>query len=247
MSKSPFALENKTVLVTGASRGIGRAIAEGFRDHGAIVYGTGRAPASIEWMAGAGIQGRAADVTAAGAVATVIDEIVAKHGRLDCLLNNAGIASNTPSGSMKEDEMEQIINTNFKGVFRACQAYYKAQRRSGGVIVNTASILGLIGTPLAGVYCGTKGAVIQVTRALAIEWASAGFRVNAIAPGFIDTDMTEMIKKRPSILEKMVSGIPLGRMGKPEDIVGAALYLASDLSAYVTGQVLVVDGGVTAM
>ncbi|MBX7058989.1 MAG: glucose 1-dehydrogenase [Leptospirales bacterium] len=247
MSVPLISFENKTILITGASRGIGRAIAEGFGRHGATVYGTARAESSLDWMAAAGMHGRAADVSQPGAVAAVIEEIVARHGRLDCLLNNAGVASNTPSGGMKEGEMDMIINTNFKGVFRACQAYYKAQRRSGGVIINMASVLGLVGAPLAGVYCGTKGAVIQTTRALAVEWASAGFRVNAIAPGFIDTDMTEMIKKRPAVREKLLGQIPMNRMGQPEDIVGAALYLASDLSSYVTGHVLVVDGGVTAM
>jgi 3-oxoacyl-[acyl-carrier protein] reductase len=241
-----LSVSGKTILITGASRGIGRALAQGFHDEGAIVYGTGRSADSIAWMGGTGIEGRAADVMQSGAIAGIIDEIIQKHGRLDVLLNNAGIASNTPAGGMKEEEMDRIIDTNFKGLYRACQAYYKAQRKAGGVIINNASILGIIGAPLAAVYCGTKGAVLQVTRALAIEWASNNFRVNAIAPGFIDTDMTEMIKKRPQVLEKMQQAIPLGRLGQPEDLVGAALFLASDAAAYVTGQVIVVDGGVIA-
>lgn len=244
-----LSVKGKTVFITGASRGIGRTIAEAFRDNGAIVYGAGSREASIEWMqSDNGIEGRVCNVREAGAAQAVIDEIVQKHGKLDVLVNNAGVASNTPAGSFKEDEMEQIIDTNFKGVFRSCQAYYKAHRKlGGGNIINVASILGLIGAPLASVYCGTKGAVIQMTRALAIEWAGSSFRINAIAPGFIDTDMTDMIKKRPQVLEKMLQSIPLNRMGKPEDLAGAALYLASDAASYVTGQVIVVDGGTTAM
>ncbi len=137
-----------------------------------------------------------------------------------------------------------MIDTNFKGVFRACQAYYKLQRKSGGgVIINVSSVLGHVGTKLAAVYCGTKGAVIQMSKALAIEWAGSGFRINALCPGFIDTDMTEMIQKRPQVLEQMNASIPMGRMGQPEDLLGASIFLASDASAYMTGQSLVVDGG----
>ncbi|MCB1325282.1 MAG: SDR family oxidoreductase [Spirochaetales bacterium] len=253
---NPFSVEGKSVLITGASRGIGQALAQAFRDQGAHVYGCGTRAESIAWMAqeaesrdvpGGSLTGEVLNVTEPGAAAAVIARIIEKRGRLDCLINNAGIASNTPAMGFKEDEMEAIIDTNFKGAFRTCQAYYRAQRRQGGTIINVASILGLVGGPLASVYCGTKGAVIQLTRALTTEWSSNNFRINALAPGFTDTDMTEMIKKRPAVLEKMLEAIPMRRMGRPEDMVGAALFLASDASAYMTGQVIVVDGGVTAM
>ena len=222
MNPELFSVKDKTVIITGASRGIGRRLAEGFRDAGAIVYGTGSRPESVEWMKDAeGIEGRAANLMEPGAMAAVIEEVHGKHGRLDCL-----------------------IDTNFKGVFRACQAYYKLQRKSGGgVIINVSSVLGHVGTKLAAVYCGTKGAVIQMSKALAIEWAGSGFRINALCPGFIDTDMTEMIQKRPQVLEQMNASIPMGRMGQPEDLLGASIFLASDASAYMTGQSLVVDGG----
>ncbi len=248
MSADILSVKDKTIIVTGASRGIGRAIAETLRDRGAVVYGTGSRPESIEWMnADSAVQGRVANVREPGAMAEIIQEVHDKHGRLDVLINNAGIASNTPASSFKEDEMEAIIDTNFKGLFRACQAYYKLQRKSGGGnIINVASILGLVGTTLASVYCGTKGAVINMTRALAVEWASSGFRLNCICPGFIETDMTEMIQKRPAVMEKMLEAVPMKRIGRPDDLVGAAVFLASDASKYMTGQTVVVDGGMIA-
>lgn len=242
-----ISVKDKTILITGASRGIGQAIAKSMRDAGAIVYGCGSRPQSIEWLeADPGIEGRVLDVREPGAAATIIAEIIARHGRLDTLINNAGISSHTPAGSFKEDEMEAIIDTNFKGVFRACQAYYKAQRKAGGNIINVASVLGMVGTTLASIYCGTKGAVLQLTRALAVEWAGSGFRLNAICPGFVETDMTAGIQKRPTFLEKIEKATLLGRLGKPEDMTGAALYLASDASSYMTGQSIVLDGGLMA-
>ncbi len=247
MNDDLFSVKNRTVLITGASRGIGRVLAEGFQKRGAIVYGTGSRPDSVAWMEAAGIRGRVADVSEPGSTEAVVREILEAHGALDCLLNNAGISSRTPASRFKEDEMEKIISTNFKGVFRTCQAYYNAQKNKGGVIVNVASVVALVGVPLASIYSGTKGAVISMSRELAIEWAKSNFRVNCLLPGMVDTDMTAMIKDRPNIREQVVAGIPMGRMGNPADMLGAALFLASDASAYITGQSLIVDGGLTAV
>lgn len=241
-----FNVKDRTILITGASRGIGKAIALAFHAAGAKVYGTGTKESSISWMKEKDrMEGRVCNVSDPSGIQALMQEIKERDGRLDCLVNNAGVASNTPASGFKEDEMESIIDINFKGVFRASQAYYKMQRKAGGNIINVSSVLGMIGTPLASVYSGTKGAVLQLTRSLAIEWAGSGFRINAICPGFIDTDMTEMIKSRPDVLEKMTAEVPLRRLGNPEDLTGAAIFLASDASSYMTGQMIVVDGGFT--
>jgi 3-oxoacyl-[acyl-carrier protein] reductase len=239
-------VKDKVVVITGASRGIGKCLAEGFRDSGAKVHGTGSKPESVSWMEASGITGHSANMRNPEEIIAVLQEIHQKEGKIDVLINNAGVASNTPAKGLKEEEISKIIETNFIGLFKACQEYYKLQRKSGGNIINFASVLGLVGTPLASVYSGTKGAVISMTKALAIEWVGNGFRVNAICPGLIETDMTSMITDRPSIKEQVQSNIPMKRMGRPEDLLGAALFLASDSSSYMTGQTLVVDGGLTA-
>ncbi|MGE8720385.1 SDR family NAD(P)-dependent oxidoreductase [Leptospira terpstrae] len=243
---SLFDVNGKTILITGASRGIGKTLALGFRDAGAIVYGAGSRPESIEWMSKEGINGVVLDVRNEGAAFEVIGQIKTKHGRLDTLINNAGIATNTPASGFKEEELQNIVQTNYVGVFRNCQAYYKHHKKEGGNIINVASVLGMVGSKLASVYSGTKGAVITLSKALAIEWCNNGYRVNVICPGLIDTEMTDMIKDKEFIMKQVLAGIPMGRLGKPEEILGAAIYLASDSSSYMTGQCIVLDGGLTA-
>lgn len=165
---SLFDVKGKSILITGASRGIGKTLALGFRDAGAIVYGAGSRPESIEWMAKEGINGVVLDVRNEGAAFDIIGQIKAKHGRLDTLINNAGIATNTPASGFKEEELQNIVQTNYVGVFRNCQAYYKHHKKEGGNIINVASVLGMVGSKLASVYSGTKGAVITLSKALAI-------------------------------------------------------------------------------
>lgn len=242
-----FSVEGKTVLITGASRGIGRAMAEEFKKEGAIVYGTGSREESIDWMKSSGIEGRVADIKKPGVMAPIIEEIKSGHGKLDCLINNAGIAVNIPASAFKEEDIYNIIDTNFVGMFRTCQAYYKSHKLIGGNIINVSSILGLVGYSLSSIYSGTKGAVIQLTRSLGAEWVRNGFRLNAICPGFIDTDMNKMIKDKPQVFESVSKGIPMQRLGDPKDIAGAAIFLASGASSYMTGQVIVIDGGLTTL
>jgi len=242
-----FDVRNRTILITGASRGIGKALALGFQEVGAIVYGTGSKEESISWMSEQGIEGRVADISKKGSMDPIIEEIKSKHGKLDCLINNAGIAVNIPAVAFKEEDIYKIIDTNLVGMFRTCQFYYKTHKLIGGNIINISSVLGLVGYSLSSIYSGTKGAAIQLTKSLAAEWIGNKFRVNAICPGFIDTDMNKMIKDKPQVFETVSSSIPMRRLGKPEDIVGAAIFLASDSSSYMTGQVIVIDGGLTSV
>lgn len=242
-----FNVTNKSVLITGASRGIGLALAKAFVESGAIVYGAGSRPESVEGLSKLGINPLVIDVRQPGTMEEEIQKIKDKNGKLDCLINNAGIATNTTASHFTEEEMNNIIQINYAGLFRNCQAYYRVHKKMGGNIINIASVLGLVGTKLASVYSGTKGAVISLTKALAYEWCNSSYRINAICPGLIDTDMTDMIKKRESVLNQINSSIPLGRLGRPEEIAGAAIYLASDASSYVTGSIIVIDGGLTAI
>lgn len=245
--KNLFSVEGKTILVTGASRGLGKSMALGLKEQGAIVYGTGSKPESVEWMEKEGIIPCVADMRVLGSVGEHIQKIRDTKGRLDVLINNAGVASNTPASHFKEEEMNSIIGTNFTGLFSACQAYYKVHKKEGGNIINVASVVALVGTPLASIYSGTKGAVVAMTRALAIEWINNNYRVNAVCPGFFDTDMTSMIKDKPHVMEQLAGIIPMKRMGKPEEILGIIQYLSSSASTYVTGQTFVVDGGLVAV
>jgi 3-oxoacyl-[acyl-carrier protein] reductase len=240
-----FSVKDKTVLITGASRGIGKSYGLGFKEAGAIVYGTGTSSKSISWMKEYGIEGRVNNVLEDDQIKEIIEEIKIKHGKLDVLINNAGIAMNKPASVMSEKDMNDLIDINFKAVFRSCQAYYKTHKKIGGNIINISSVLGLRGFALSSVYSGTKGAIIQLSKACVAEWARSNFRINVICPGFIDTDMNRALKESETIMESIKKKIPMGRMGKPEELLGTAMYLSSSASSYLTGQIIVVDGGMT--
>jgi 3-oxoacyl-[acyl-carrier protein] reductase len=240
-----FDVNNKTILITGASRGIGKAFALGFKEAGSIVYGTSSNETTLAWMKDSGIEGRVNNVLKEDNIKDIIDEIKKKHGKLDVLINNAGIALDKPGSGLSEQEMEDLISVNFKAVFRSSQAYYKSHKQLGGNIINVSSVLGLRGFGLSTVYSGTKGAVIQLTKACASEWTRNNFRLNTICPGFFDTDMNQKMKGKEALMESLSTRIPMKRMGQPEELLGAAIFLASQASSYMTGQTIVVDGGMT--
>ena len=243
-------LENKKALVTGSSRGIGRAIVEAYLNEGAEVWGLCSKPsaakADLEALAaskGTKFHEICANVGDAAALTEVITAAVTEAGSFDILVNNAGITRDGLSFRMKMEDWSDVLNVNLTGTFVITQivsnAMLKAKR--GGSIINMSSIVGVHGQGGQVNYAASKGGLIAYSKSLAKEVGSRGIRVNCIAPGFIETDMTAVLKE--DLKNSMIESVPLKRGGKPEDIANAALFLGSDMSTYVTGQVLGVDGG----
>ena len=245
-----FALTGRTALVTGAGRGIGRGLALAFAEAGADVALNSRTATELERVAEeVRERGRQAyvvtgDVSTAAAAREVVERTIAQVGHLDVMLNAAGIALRVPAEDVAEEQFDRVVDANLKGTYFACQAAGRHMLARGqGSIVNIASLTTSFGLPLRSVYAATKGAVGQLTKTLAVEWASRGVRVNAIAPGWILTPLTRPLHDDPQHTAWIVGRTPMGRWGTPDDLAGAAVFLASDASAFVTGQVLYVDGG----
>lgn len=238
-------LENKTALITGGSSGIGLAIAKKFAEQGAkvIIFGQNaekgnKAVSEIGDMASF----HSIDVSKTDAVEQKIKEILAKEGKIDILVNNAGITRDELMMKIKEEDWDLVMDTNAKSCFNTARALARPMLKARqGKIINVSSVIGLIGNAGQVNYAASKGAIIAMTKALALEFASRSIQVNCIAPGFVDTQMTGVLTE--SQKESILAKIPLGRMGFPEEIANAALFLASSLSDYITGQVLTVDGG----
>ena len=241
-------LANQIALVTGAGRGIGRAIALKFGAEGADVVCVSRTAENSERVAneirgvGRKAWAHAVDVADASAVASAVERILAETGRIDILVNNAGVTRDGLLVRMSEDDWDTVLDTNLKGAFLFTKALTRAfMKQRSGRIINIASIVGLIGNAGQCNYASSKAALLGFTKSAARELASRGVLVNAIAPGFIETDMTAGLKDE--LKGEMLKSIPLGTLGKPEDIAEAALFLAGPASRYITGQVLTVDGG----
>ncbi len=242
-------LESKSVLVTGASRGIGRAIALYFARNGAKVavnYSGSEAKANevVEEIKANGGTAFAikADISSSDDVTNMVKTVVNEFGSLDVLVNNAGITRDNLLMRMKEEDWDAVINTNLKGVFLTTKAVTRQMmKQRQGRIINIASIVGVSGNAGQANYVAAKAGVIGLTKTAAKELSSRGITVNAIAPGFIETDMTGKLEE--GIKEDMLRNIPLARFGQPDDIAAAAAFLASDRSSYITGQTLHVDGG----
>ena len=241
-------LEGKVALVTGASRGIGRAIADLLGAQGATVIGTATSPtgadAITERFEGAGIQGQGMclDVADDTSVDSVIKAIGEQYGTVTILVNNAGITRDNLLMRMKSDDWDAVLNTNLSSVYRVSKACLRAMMKAKtGRIINIASVVGTSGNAGQTNYSAAKAGMVGFTKSLAQEVGSRGITVNAVAPGFIDTDMTRELPEAQR--ETLLGSIPLGRLGKPEEIAAVVGFLASDGGAYVTGETIHVNGG----
>ena len=244
-----FQLDGKVALVTGASRGLGAGIATGLREAGATVVGTSRDKKSATQLAERlGTVPAVMDVTDVASVQASVDRVASEFGHLDLLINNAGL--NIPQSVFDVDEAswDSVIDTNLKGTFFAAQAAarHMVARGEGGRIINVASQAGVVGIEERSAYGASKSGVILLTKVLAIELAQHEITVNAVAPTFIATELTRSTLENPEWRERILSRIPLGRVGEVEDVVAATVYLASRAGAMVTGHTLLVDGGWTA-
>ncbi|MEV5024824.1 3-oxoacyl-[acyl-carrier-protein] reductase [Paenibacillus sp. LPE1-1-1.1] len=242
-------LEGKKALVTGASRGIGRSIAIALAEAGAdvAINYSGSEAAAAETAEAVEALGRRAIVLKANVgksdeFEAMVKEVIAQFGAVDILVNNAGITRDNLIMRMKEDEFDQVIETNLKGVFNGIKSVTRPMmKQRSGRIINISSVVGVLGNPGQANYVAAKAGVIGLTKASARELASRGITVNCVAPGFIQTEMTD---KLPEETRQALSGqIPLARLGDPSDIANAVRFLASDASAYMTGQTIHVDGG----
>ncbi len=253
MSMDTFRLDDKVVLVTGSTKGIGYGIALALARAGADVVINSRNQEDCDRVAsevrnlGRRSLGIAADLTKLDAINKMVEAALQYFGRIDVLINNAGTAITRKAEDITEQDWDRVLNIDLKAVFFCSQAVgrFMIQRRKGKII-NMASVLGLVGERQVLPYCVAKGGVIQLTRALALEWARYNIQVNALCPGYVITPMNEADLSQEKIYNHIVGKIPVRRLAKVEDLVGGAIFLASDASNYMTGQVLVIDGGWTA-
>ncbi|MGW8956213.1 3-oxoacyl-[acyl-carrier-protein] reductase [Paenibacillus sp. NPDC055715] len=242
-------LSGKTALVTGASRGIGRSIALTLAEAGvnvAVNYAGSEAAAAevAEQIRAKGVEAITvqANVGRADEADRLIKDVIGAWGQIDILVNNAGITRDNLIMRMKEEEFDQVIETNLKGVFNCLKAATRPMmKQRSGRIINISSVVGVLGNAGQANYVAAKAGVIGLTKSSARELASRGITVNCVAPGFIDTEMTQVLAD--DLRDNLLSGIPLARLGRPEEIADVVLFLASDASSYMTGQTLHVDGG----
>ncbi len=249
-----FELTGKVALVTGASRGLGRAIARGLAEAGADLVLTSRHLRDVETVAAELGRGRRkvlplqADVTQEAEVEEMVARAVASIGKIDILVNNAGINIRKPALDLTESDWDQTLDTNLKGCFLVAKAVGRQMlARQAGSVVNIASMLASVVHPDRAAYASSKGGLVQLTRVLAVEWAPFNVRVNAICPGPFLTDLNKVILNDPEKMTYFMDRLPMKRFGRPEELVGSVVFLASEASSYITGTTIYIDGGWTAL
>jgi gluconate 5-dehydrogenase len=253
MTTSLFDLSGRTALVTGSSRGLGRAIAEGMAKAGARLIINGTDPARVETAvtefrsAGHAAEGAAFDVTDEAAIVKAFGSFDAKGIAVDILVNNAGIQMRKPLVEFTSAEWRKVIETNLTSAFIiGREAARRMIARKRGKIINIASLASELARPTVGPYTAAKGGIKTLTKSMAVEWAASGIQANAIGPGYMATDMNQALIQNPDFNSWLMSRIPSKRWGRPDELVGAAIFLASSASDYVNGQIIYVDGGMLA-
>jgi Dehydrogenases with different specificities (related to short-chain alcohol dehydrogenases) len=247
---SIFDLSGKTAIVTGGGQGIGEAMARGLAEAGAniVVADINRERAEetarkLEKME-VGALAVAVNVSDAGSVGKMVDKVIKEYGRIDILINNAGINRREECIKMKEEDWDEVIEVNLKGTFLCSRAVGKIMlEHKKGKVINLASMLSAVAQPNRGPYAASKGGIVQFTKVLAVEWAPYNINVNAIGPGYVLTELNKNLIEDPQTYEYFTSKIPMGRWSTTQDLVGSVIFLSSRASDYITGQVLYVDGG----
>lgn len=246
-------LKNKTAIVIGGSKGLGEGMATGLAGEGANVVLVSRNQEQLDATAAKmtaatgnpNIIGIATDITSLANINGLVSSVCKKFGQIDILVNSAGVNKRFSALEFKEEDWDTVLNTQLKYVFFMCQAVARQMVEKGipGKIINIASLTSTLGLPNMMAYCAAKGAIVQITKAMATEWAQYGINVNAIGPGYYETEMTAPIFADEKRRAELFTRIPKKRFGLPSDLAGAAVFLASDASDYVTGQVIYIDGG----
>ncbi len=252
MSLELFNLNGKTAVVTGASKGLGRAMSFALADAGARIALMARTPEDLRGVQkeiearGGSATPFAVDVLNEAAVKAGVEEVLKTFGTIDILLNNAGVNVRKPVLEITEEDWDRVIDTNLKGYFLVTKAVAPSMiERGRGKIINMASILGTVALPMQLPYASSKGGVIQMTKVMALEWASHHINVNAIGPTYFDTPLVEAIKQDPVRKKFIEDRTPMGRFGRPDELAGVVVFLASAASDFITGQTIFVDGGWT--